>query len=77
MSDRYFQIAATFVQLDASPDWAVTLHSYGTLNEDKDCRWLGNGSIDRFTLHDILKVLDCRLESELIQQLGLQTRLEF
>lgn len=76
MKDTYFSIGVTFCQLAESDHWTVTIHSHGDFAPDKDSRWLGVGPMDRFNLHDILKVTDCRIESALIKALGLQTVLD-
>lgn len=75
-ADRYFNVSATFVQLADSPNWSLTLHDYPEDTHFGDARWLGTGPIDRFTMHDILKVMDTRLETWLVANLGVQTKLD-
>lgn len=77
MKDTYFSVTATFVQLEGQDNWSMTLHDHGDFAHFNDSRWLGTGNVDRFTLHDILKVLDTRVESAMIKACGLQTVLDF
>lgn len=72
---RYFGVSLRFVTLDGSDSWTITIDQDGTPANARPARFISGGPINRFLLHDILKVLDTRVESALIRQVGLQTSL--
>lgn len=69
----YFGIHLSWVALEGSEQWTVTIDQDGMPMAMRPARFLCNGPVDLYTLHDILKVLDNRVESALIRVVGLQT----
>lgn len=70
---RYWAITFAWSQLDDVDTWTATIDHQGFPEPIRPARFIGSGPVDRFLLHDMLKVVDTNIEIAMIHEVGIQT----